>query len=160
MMRSSDIKERSTGTKIFYGTRMKQILAAKRNEWGIAPYEADWIEIFTPIEEALWHDIRALGGVLYPQFPVGRFFVDFGNPQARVAIECDGAAFHTDYAKDKKRQDEIEAMGWAVYRFTGRDCLKCNQEIEDEDGRMRLHESATYRELKLIINSHGIGDRT
>lgn len=106
----------------FYRLALPEITEAGRSEWGIDPYEVDWLRVFTPIEDALWHDIRAAGMVMYPQFPVLGFFVDFGNPVAKVAIECDGAAFHQDALKDSARQSAIEAEGWVVYRITGRDC--------------------------------------
>lgn len=69
----------------FYGMAWKDIKAAGATEWGIDPYEVDWIRLFTPIEFALWHDIRNANAVLYPQYPVGRYLVDFGNPVAQVA---------------------------------------------------------------------------
>jgi hypothetical protein len=77
----------------------------------------------TPIEWAVWQEMRAEDIVMVPQYPVGRFFVDFANPAEKVAVECDGAAWHMDEAKDMHRQVEIEAMGWTVYRISGRDCL-------------------------------------
>ena len=43
----------------FYRLVGSQIQDAGSAEWGIDPYEVDWISIFTPIELALWHDIRA-----------------------------------------------------------------------------------------------------
>lgn len=76
----------------------------------------------TPIEQWLWSDIRHHGAVLYPQYPVGKYFVDFASPRLKVAIECDGAAFHRDREKDAFRQAQIEALGWTVYRISGADC--------------------------------------
>lgn len=81
----------------------------------------DWGALMTPIESAIWQDIRQMGLPLWPQLPVGRVFVDFGNPVKRVAVECDGAAWH-DAAKDAKRDAYLGEMGWRVYRITGRDC--------------------------------------
>lgn len=50
--------------------------------------------------------------------------VDFAYPSSRLAIEVDGAQFHTlseAQERDRRRQDEIEALGWRVLRFTARD---------------------------------------
>lgn len=107
--------------RAFYKANDEAILRAGRREWGIDPYAWDSEAgiVLTPIEQALWADIRSLGAVLYPQYPVGRRFVDFGNPCAKVAIECDGAKWHTDAAADKARQSELEAEGWDVYRVGG-----------------------------------------
>lgn len=38
----------------------------------------------------------------------------------RIDIECDGAAFHTDRDLDSARDRAIEAEGWRVIRFSGR----------------------------------------
>lgn len=54
-------------------------------------------------------------------YPVGRYRVDVGFPRAKVAIEVDGWAFHsdqTDFQQDRVRQNEIALMGWQVLRFT------------------------------------------
>ncbi len=83
-----------------------------------SPYFLDWGLIFTPIEHDAWHYIRFYGLSMYPQFPVGRYFVDFGDPALRLAIECDGAAFH-DKEKDAARDADMLEMGWKVFRFTG-----------------------------------------
>lgn len=109
--------------KQFYGMFNPQIMAAKKNEWGIDPYEWDQGLIqMTPIESWLWHDIRAVDAVFYPQYPVAGFFVDFANPRAKVAIECDGEAFHQDKEKDEARDKKLTDAGWTVYRITGKDC--------------------------------------
>ena len=83
---------------------------------------ADWGSIFSPIESAIWADIRYYGLAMWPQFPVGRYFVDFGNPVAKVAIECDGKAWHQDKQRDARRQEEIEELGWEVHRIPGWMC--------------------------------------
>lgn len=116
--------ERRRAIRGMYQEFRQDILDAGPRQWGIDPYAADWVQVFSPIESALWCDIRAAGIVMYPQYPVLGYFVDFGNPCARVAIECDGRAYHTDRAKDAARQREIEAQGWTVYRISGRECLK------------------------------------
>lgn len=110
--------------RLFYRWALPFIMAERADEWGIDPYAwaEDNIINLTPIETWLWADIRNHNAILYPQFPVGRFFVDFANPKARVAIECDGAAYHTDKARDDARDAWLRANGWHVHRITGRDC--------------------------------------
>lgn len=129
-----------------------------RDEWVLDPYGWEYgagIEM-SPIERALWHDIRVEDLVLYPQFPVGRFFVDFGNPAAKVAIECDGAAFHLDVSRDDARQAEIEGRGWTVYRFGGKECLAEPREVEDEHGHTWFELNAARLDLRAIGETHGI----
>ncbi|HVR48522.1 MAG TPA: DUF559 domain-containing protein [Pseudorhodoferax sp.] len=106
-----------------YARHAAEIEAEDSNEWAIDPYAWDrGVMTMTPAEQWLWHDIRSEDAVFYPQYPVGRHFVDFANPVAKVAIECDGAQWHTDQAKDAQRDGELRALGWKVYRITGPDC--------------------------------------
>lgn len=123
------------GLRVFYNRIRPAIMDLPKNEWACDPYEWDSqpkkLLVMTPIEAWLWSDIRHHGAVLYPQYPTGRFFVDFANPKAKVAIECDGAAFHRDKAKDAERDAVLAATGWTVYRITGADC----RTDQSEDGK-------------------------
>lgn len=120
----------------FYRRALPEIKCFPANVWAIDPYAwSDYIAL-TPIEEALWNDIRHHGIVAYPQFPVGPFFVDFGNPVARIAIECDGAKWHStpeQLDRDSDRQAELELAGWRVFRLSGRECHALDLEEEDSD---------------------------
>lgn len=102
------------------------------------PYEvAYWPALFTPIEAALWSDIRRWSLDLWPQLPVGRFFVDFGNPIARIAVECDGVEWHKDKEKDCRRDQTLFEMGWEVVRIPGYQCkgeILTREEAEYEKG--------------------------
>lgn len=138
----------------FYEVVMPQILEESANVWAIDPYAADWVAVFTPIEFSLWCDIRGQGLVLYPQYPVGRYFADFANPKAKVVIECDGAAFHTDYARDQERDWYMEERGWTVYRIPGRMCV-APDEIE-EDGKWIRNPDASGAYLRELAREHGL----
>jgi very-short-patch-repair endonuclease len=142
--------ERLDAIRSFYKLARADIVKAGRAEWGVDPYEVDWLMVFTPIENALWYDIRMAGAVLYPQYPVLNYFVDFGNPVAKVAIECDGAAFHQDTERDATRQRAIEAAGWTVYRITGRDCKTDFDEQERTAGAAR-------QLINEVVQRHRIG---
>jgi len=99
------------------------------------PYEiANWTMLFTPIEAAAWHDIRAVGLPLWPQLPVGRYFVDFGNPVRKIALECDGKQWH-DEKKDAKRDLDLMMQGWTVYRVPG---WRCKRVIDRPDDLMEM----------------------
>ena len=84
------------------------------------PYFMDWCPLFSPIEMMAWYDIRGAGTPLYPQYPVGGVFVDFGNPWAKVALELDGKAFH-EGGLDRERDEKLLALGWHVYRVPGKE---------------------------------------
>jgi very-short-patch-repair endonuclease len=149
------LRNRYDALYAYYVKAWKHIKREPACDWAIDPYEVDWMSFFTPIESALWCDIREEGIVLYPQHPVAGYFVDFGHPKARVAIECDGRAYHTDKAKDKERQRAIEAKGWTVYRFTGSQCMQDFEEQDDWDtGGIKLVASEARQQLCSIARRH------
>lgn len=146
--------------KAFYEASQEAILSAGKNDWGIDPYAWETFMFLTPIERAFWNDLREEGCVMYPNFPVGRFFVDFANPCARIAIECDGAKYHTDVERDAARQREIEALGWTVYRLSGRACKQLD-EISEEGviesysaGRSLLKELCAFKTTDIRIRRY------
>lgn len=140
MERNANMRERvlfliNSGKKwdayrMLYKALLPDIMNRNGNQYGIDPYTIDWITQFTPIENDAWHTIRCLGLPLYPQFPVGRVFVDFGDPVKKIALECDGKAFHDD-EKDYLRDKGLSAMGWVVYRAPGRECVKQGLDLGD-----------------------------
>lgn len=87
-------------------------------------------ELLSPIEArflAEWNRLKMakkdrLG--LFPQYPVLNYRVDFASVDQRIAIELDGLEAHkttAQIAHDRKRQREIEAAGWRVIRFGGKE---------------------------------------
>jgi len=117
-----DWRDRLDAISSYYARVDKEIHAAPHDEWAFDVYEVDWPMLFTPIEAAMWSDIRGLGIVLYPQYPIGPYFADFANPRCKVAIECDGKAFHTNRDRDRDRDAQMQRLGWRVFRFSGADC--------------------------------------
>jgi hypothetical protein len=99
----------------FYGGVADRLESGERFD----PYFIDWHREFSPIESLAWVQIRQLGLRFFPQYPIGKFFVDFADPCKRIVIECDGKAFH-DPAKDAERDAVLRSMGWQVVRMTGR----------------------------------------
>lgn len=107
------------------------------------------VKQMTPIETNFWADARDAGAILYPQWPACGYFLDFANPVAKVAIECDGYAYHLDRESDAKRQAVLEAAGWTIYRISGREC---NMDYDEETHT----ESPGKRLLDRICDRHGI----
>jgi len=65
-------------------------------------------------------------------YPVGGYRVDVGFPGAKVAIETDGWAFHSDqedFQQDRVRQNNIALLGWQVLRFTWLDLTEYPQRV-------------------------------
>lgn len=111
------------------------------------PYElGDWVKIFTPIENSAWGAIRDRGLPMWPQFPVGGYFLDFGNPVAKVALECDGRDFH-NAVDDAERDMKLRALGWKTYRAPG---WVCHADRYDEDGNAEDCGRSLNRLLDLI----------
>ncbi len=89
----------------------------------------------TAIEQALLEAIRD-GGRLpepIPQFEVSdaagkRLTIpDFAYPDRRIAIYCDGFAYHGNretLESDARKRNLLQAMGWAVLTFWGRQILR------------------------------------
>lgn len=144
--------------RAFYRRHADAIMSAGPADWGIDPYAWDHEAgiVLTPIERAIWVDIRSESAVLYPQVPVAGYFVDFGNPAARVAIECDGAQWHQDLEKDQARQRAIESQGWIVYRITGRDCSARDVYTTDDEGRERFSPGPARQLIRRVCDAHGI----
>lgn len=122
----SEIKRLYSG--IAYG-----IESVPANRFGVDPHFwcGTTIEL-SPIERMIWDEARTAGIVLYPQFPIDRFFADFANPAAKVVIECDGEEFHKDGAADRARERVMESLGWHVYRISG---AACHRGMYGEDHR-------------------------
>ena len=56
------------------------------------------------------------------QFPVSEWHVDFAIPSLKIAIECEGHAWHSSkcqHTHDCIRQRGIVQAGWYVIRFSG-----------------------------------------
>ncbi|ANY08951.1 DUF559 domain-containing protein [Pseudonocardia sp. HH130630-07] len=56
-----------------------------------------------------------------PGYRVGPWLLDVAFPAARVAVEVDGWAWHTDaerFRADRRKQNALVAGGWTVLRFT------------------------------------------
>jgi very-short-patch-repair endonuclease len=65
-------------------------------------------------------------------YPVAGYKVDVGFPAARVAVETDGWAFHSDataFQIDRKRQNAVALAGWQVLRFTWLDLTEHPQRV-------------------------------
>lgn len=79
----------------------------------------------------------------WAQFPLGPYRVDFAIPQIKLAIECDGDAFHRTpeaRAHDKTRDMRLASSGWTVIRF-GEGDLKDNLEAVRQTLAMQIHEN-------------------
>ncbi|MHB9838497.1 hypothetical protein Q8F57_027085 [Paraburkholderia terrae] len=114
---------------------------------GFCPYEiADWLTVLSTPEFGAWQDIRSCGLPLWPRLPVGGFVVSFGNPDAKVAlqcgIECDGVPV------DELRADHwLKQVGWRVFRVPFERCLRVMDtpsDVKEREGEVSDEYRAQY----------------
>ncbi len=61
-----------------------------------------------------------------------RYFLDVAFERARLAVEIDGRAHHSDsdaFQRDRQRQNDLVAAGWTVLRFTWEDLVDRPDEV-------------------------------
>lgn len=56
--------------------------------------------------------------------PQGVFRVDFAWPAERVALECDGRAYHGDFDADRRRWSSLASAGWRIVFATWREASR------------------------------------
>ena len=78
------------------------------------------------IEKRLYNALARRGLYVETQIPCGKYRIDLTIPEFRIAIECDGYAFHSSPAQkrhDARKNRYLKSNGWYVIRFTGQDIV-------------------------------------
>lgn len=121
-----------------YMENISQILKISEQNlrmWSQA-YYLDWYRHFSPIEKNAWNSIRETGGiVLYPQFPVFQYFIDFANPFLKIGLELDGKDYH-DKVKDFEKDTKLKRFGWKIFRVSGKEAnsnYSTNNELDEQN---------------------------
>jgi very-short-patch-repair endonuclease len=93
----------------------------------------------SPIERRLYDALAFRGYAVTSQVPCGKYRIDLALIGPRIAIECDGKAYHSTpkaKARDRRKDKYLKDNGWRVLRFSGRmitrDLGKVLQRIETE----------------------------
>ncbi|HET7579786.1 MAG TPA: DUF559 domain-containing protein [Bacillales bacterium] len=76
----------------------------------------------SPVESRLYNALRHNGHVPVTQYRVGPYRIDIAFPAVKLAIECDGKAYHSTPEQkrhDRHRDAYLRRRGWRVYRFSG-----------------------------------------
>lgn len=94
------------------------------SDWDVGnPYDiADWAAVLTPVEFGAWQDIRASGLPLWPRLQVGELVVSFGNPAAKVALQC-GVERDGIGIRELRADHWLKQIGWRVFRVPHERCL-------------------------------------
>ena len=97
----------------------------------------------TPAEHRLWQILRAkrLAGYKFKrQLPIDSYIVDFACPARRLIIEADGGQ-HSATARDRHRDEYLQAQGFRILRFWNNDIF------ENEEGVLTSILNALERPL-------------
>ena len=97
----------------------KEAAARPESELVSTPAGDFWM---SPIEAKLYDAMAREGLSPTPQFMVEGYYVDFAFPRSRLAIEADGAEYHSGELRkrDRKRDWILGRKGWKVLRFYGK----------------------------------------
>ena len=74
------------------------------------------------IESRLYRAVVLRGFYVRTQMPCGKYRIDIALPTYRIAIECDGRAYHStpeQNAHDRRKNSYLRRHGWRVLRFSG-----------------------------------------
>lgn len=109
---------------VFFLLMVFTVFCLNRFQFSTEPVEeSEYSKCESPIERRLYNGLVSYG--LYPrtQYPAGRRYrIDIAFPGPKVAIECDGKAYHsspTQKAHDRRKDRYLKAQGWTVLRFSG-----------------------------------------
>jgi very-short-patch-repair endonuclease len=109
----------------------------------------------SPIEVQLYEAMRKDGLSPEPQLCIQGYYVDFAFADVKVAVEADGAEFHSGdrHERDQERDLVLKRAGWTVKRFYGaaisHNATDCVNTIKQElDGRRKQVEARAREEEK------------
>lgn len=78
----------------------------------------------SPIERRLFNALSSHCFYVRTQERCGTYWIDLVLPTYKIAIDCDGKAYHStpEQKKHDRRKDRfLRKNGWSVLRFTGSD---------------------------------------
>ena len=104
----------------------------------LAERDTDDPLVASRFEKKMLTILRRIGG-FQAQFevlsPVGRFFLDFAFPEAKLAIECHSRRWHDShfrFEKDVARDRALKQLGWTVLYFSWKDVTERPDAVEAE----------------------------
>jgi very-short-patch-repair endonuclease len=126
---------------VFFGMLASGLLAyifLPKTESIVSPIDAERNKCESPIERQLYNALVARGYAVTSQVPCSKYRIDLALVGPRIAIECDGKAFHSSpkaKARDRRKDKCLKENGWCVLRFSGRringDLPKVLRDIEE-----------------------------
>ena len=109
---------RSVNRKLNYRRIQNEASSRPESVQVPTPVGSIWM---SPIELKLYEAMRREGLSPTPQYCIEGYFVDFAFPEAQVAVEADGAAYHEGERRERDRTRDwvLRRRGWKVLRFHG-----------------------------------------
>jgi very-short-patch-repair endonuclease len=133
---------------------LRQIKSNYERNWRPRSCPYDFINmdiraLLTPIEYNVWCDIRYIGVPFYPQWPVGKYFIDFADPIKKIGIEVDGKIHNKEKTKmnDGIRTSYLSENGWCIYRIPGWKTYKKYEDFFNDEQDYNLSESERDEKL-------------
>ncbi len=99
---------------------LNEIRVRKTNQQ--IPPKFEYQKCESPIESRLYRALVLRGEKVEAQVSCGFYRIDLVLRKYRIAIECDGKAYHSSEdqkAYDRRKNLYLRKKGWKVLRFTG-----------------------------------------
>ena len=119
--------KRRAGIAKQWASMMPEQRSLRTRPWRAACYRANP----SSLERTVGALLEALGIEFVPQYPIGRYVVDFLVPDKKLVIECDGSFWHSRPGvpeKDAARDAYLGTQGYRVLRLP---------QVDIEAGRAR-----------------------
>lgn len=116
----------------------------------------------SPFEAEVAAALLESGYKIYQQYHVGCYRIDIvvGYKNHKMAVECDGAAYHSSYEQvryDLARQTILERLGWQFVRISGLRYYR-NKEQTMREVFAQLDNLGIYPELSSLESEHSETD--
>jgi len=111
---------------VFFGLLAAALLAfifRPKADPVLSPVLSERLKCESPIEVRLYEALILRGYTVTTQVPCGKYRIDLALVGPRIAIECDGNAYHSSpkqKAHDRRKNIYLQESGWQVLRFSGR----------------------------------------
>lgn len=107
---------------IFFSLLGGALILALKHDYSRPATDQNRDKCESPIERRLYDTLRNNGYVVTTQVQEGPYRIDIALRGAKIAIECDGKAYHSSpsqKAHDRKKDAYLRTQGWKVLRFPG-----------------------------------------
>lgn len=83
----------------------------------------------TSIERIVREGLTSLGITFIQELALGRYSIDFALPQNRIAVEVDGAYWHRNQERDRRKEAFLTLLGWKIIRIDEAE-IRSTQDIQ------------------------------